>query len=509
MRTDKSIKNAIIAVIANIVTMIVGVVSQAIFVKGFGKEYLGVNSLFSNIIYMLSIVELGVGTAIIYNLYKPVAENDVEKIKSLLQFYKKAYKIIAVTILIISIILSLVLKNIVGDVQITENVYIVFALFVIDTVFSYLITYKRSILYATQNTYIVNIIHIGYIICMNVVASVIIILLGNYYIYLISKILFRILENVIVNLIAEKKYPYINEKDNIQELDKETLKEIIKKIKALFFHKIGEVMLLGTDSIIVSKFLGIVWVGLYSNYNMIVNAISGIFGQVFSAVTASVGNLLVEENTEKIYVVYKRMILLNFWLVSFCTVSIFCMIKPFIILWIGSDYLLSEMTVFVIVIVFYMQNMKKTLKVFKEAAGKFEKDKYIPIIESLVNILCSIFFVKHLGLIGVFIGTFLSTLVLYCYSFPKIVYKQIFKKDYKTYTIEYIGYFAIMLMAFAISYTMISVFKFDNNFIQLLVNFIVCLIVPNIIYFMIYHNTKEFEFYKLLVKRTIERRKND
>ena len=450
MRTNKSIKNAVVAVITNIITMLVGIIAQAIFIKILGQEYLGVNSLFSNIIYMLNIVELGLGTAIIYNLYKPVSQKDTEQIKSLLMFYRKAYRIIAFIILIIGICIIPFLKQIVGEIKIEESIYVIFGLFLLDSVFSYLLTYKRSILYATQNTYIVNIVHIFYIIVMNIVSSLILIFIGDYYIYLSSKILFRILENVIINIIAQNMYPYIRDKE-VVKLENIKVREIAEKIKALFFHKIGEVMLLGTDSIIISRFLGVIWVGLYSNYNMIVNAISGIFGQVFSAITASVGNLLVEENKEKIYKTYKKMILLNFWIASFCSISIFCLMKPFIIFWIGESYLLSTSVLFAIVLVFYMQSMKKTLKVFKEGAGKFEQDRYIPILESMINIVFSILFVKKIGLIGVFLGTFISTLVLYCYSFPKLVYKDIFNRSYKEYIIEYVTYANYYVICYGIN----------------------------------------------------------
>ena len=503
MRTDKSIKNAIVAVITNIVTMLAGMLSQFIFIKTLGKEYLGINSLFSNIIYMLSIVELGLGTAIIYNLYKPISENNEREIKSLLRFYKKAYHIIAIIILMIGMCIIPILNQIVGEINIEENIYIIFILFLLDSVFSYLLTYKRSILYATQNTYIINVIHIFYIICMNLVSILVLLFMGNYYIYLISKIIFRILENVVINVVANKRYPYIKEK-NVEKMEKMKIKGIVKKIKALFFHKIGEIMILGTDSIIISRFLGIVWVGLYSNYNMITNAISGIFGQIFSAITSSVGNLLVEENVEKIYSVYKNISLLNFWASSFCTISLFCIMSPFISLWIGEEYLLSTSVLFAIVIVFYMQTMKKTLKVFKEGAGQFEKDRYVPIIESLTNIIFSIVLVQYLGLIGVFIGTFISTLVLYVYSFPKLVYKEIFNRTYREYILEYVEYAIIMLITMFLTYLCTQIIRINNKWIQLLINIMICLTIPNIIYYIKYRKTKEFKFCKdLLINKFI------
>lgn len=504
MRTIKSIKNAIIAIITNVITMLVGLISQAIFIKILGQEYLGINSLFSNIIYMLSIVELGIGTAIIYNLYKPVSENDIEEINALLYFYKKAYRLIAFIVLSIGICIIPFLNQIVGNVNIGKNIYVIFILFLLDSVLSYLLTYKRSILYATQNAYIVNIIYIFYIVFMNLVASLVLILTKNYYIYLVVKIVFRILNNVVTNIVAQKKYPYIKIK-NIKKLPDTKIKEIVKKIKALFFHKIGEVMILGTDSIIISKFLGIIWVGLYSNYNMIINAISGLFGQVFSAVTASVGNLLVEENTEKIYRTYRKMILLNFWTSSFCSISIFCLMKPFITLWIGKEYLLPTSVLFMITMVFYMQTMKKTLKVFKEGAGKFEQDKYIPILESIINIVFSIIFVKYFGLIGVFIGTFISTLILYFYSYPKLVYKGIFNKSYKIYIKEYVIYAIIMIIVMSVTYICTEIITIDNQLIQLMINGIICICIPNIIYYLLYKNTEEFNFYKTIIINKIKK----
>ena len=241
---------------------------------------------------------------------------------------------------------------------------------------------------------------------------------------------------------------------------------------------------------------------------MIVNAISGVFGQVFSAITASVGNLLVEENSKKTYEVYKKMILLNFWLVSFCSISIFCMMEPFILIWIGQEYVLSKMVLFMIVIVFYMQNMKKTLKVFKEGAGKFEEDRYIPLLESLINIISSVLFVKYFGLVGVLIGTFLSTLVLYLYSFPKLVYKDIFNRRYSDYIIEYFNYIIIMLTTLLITYIIIKIVNVNNNWLQLFINGIICLCIPNVIFFILFHRREEYEYYKIMIKNKLREKKN-
>ena len=302
MKTDRkknSLKNIIGSMTSNIITIIIGLVAQALFIKILGSEYLGLNGLFSNIITMLGIVELGVGNAIIYNLYKPIAENNIEKIKSLMKFYKKSYIIIALVVAIIGIAIIPILPFFIEDVSIDINIIMVYLLFLADVVCSYLLSYKRSILYANQKNYIINIIHIIYTILLNTFQILILYLTKNYYYYLVTKVFMRIFENLVISKIADKEYAFIN--DSADNLDKETEKDIFTKVRALFFHKIGSFAVLGADNIIISKYLGLVTVGLYSNYYLIINAIQTVFGQIITSFTASIGNMLVTESKIKCY----------------------------------------------------------------------------------------------------------------------------------------------------------------------------------------------------------------
>ena len=273
MRTKNSIKNIIVALILNLMSIIIGLISQKVFISSLGTEYLGINGLFTNIISMLGIVELGLGSAIIYNLYKPVADNNKEQIKSLMHFYKISYRIIAIIVMFIGLLIIPFLELIVKDANISENLIIIYLLFLTDIVCSYLLTYKRSILYAYQKNYIINIVHIGYLLCMNLFQILILIYTKNYYLFLIIKIAARIVENVILTKIANKLYPILLEKD-VTLLDAKTKDDIFTKIKALLLHKIGGFVVLGSDNIIISAFLGIKTVGLYSNYSMIINAVT-------------------------------------------------------------------------------------------------------------------------------------------------------------------------------------------------------------------------------------------
>ena len=508
MRTENSIKNAIVSVILNLVSIIIGFVAQRIFIKILGTEYLGINGLFSNVLSMLSIVELGIGSAIIYNLYKPIAEKDEEKVKSLMQFYKVSYRYIALAITIIGILIIPFLKRIVGDVNIPENIILIYALFLIDIIASYLLTYKRSILYANQKTYIINIVHICYLIVMNAFQLIILSITHNYILYLIVKILFRILENIVITIIANKKYPYIKDK-NIKLLEKETKKNILTKVKGLVYHKIGGFIVLGSDNIIISYFLGVETVGLYSNYHLIIQAINNLFTQVFNSLTATIGNLLIENDKEKSYGVYKSMLFLNSWIFAFGCSGLSCIMEPFITVWIGTEFILPFEVLIVLVINFYIQGMRRTNNTFKEAAGIFYEDRFVPIMESVVNIIASVILVKIFGLLGVFLGTIISTFILFFYSYPKFVYMPLFNKNYRNYIKDFMTYLIVAFISTFLSYLAISYIHISNVYIQIIINLILVCIIPNFIHILFFYKTKEFKYCKSIIMNLLNKLKKN
>lgn len=506
MRSQNSIKNTVVSILMSIITILIGLVTQKIFIKILGTEYLGINGLFTNILSMLAIAELGIGSAIIYSLYKPIAQNDKEKIKSLIGFYKKSYRIIALIVAIIGICVVPFLEKIVGQTDIQESITFLYLLFLFDTVVSYLLTYKRSILYASQKTYIINIVHILYLVLMNILQIVILVLTKNYIAYLVIKIIFRIIENVVITIIANKMYPYIKGK-NVKEIDKQTKKSIILKVKGLIFHKIGSFVVLGSDNIIISTFLGVATVGLYSNYNTILQAVNNLFSQVFSSITASVGNLLVEKEKEKSYRIYKNMLFINSWMYNFSAIAILCLMEPFIKIWIGGQYLLSYGVLIILSINFYVQGMRKTSNTFKEAAGIFHEDRFVPIMESIINIVASIAFLKIWGLAGVFLGTVTSSLILFLYSYPVYVYKKLFNRTYWQFLKEHSKYLMISAICGIITVVITKNIKLNNNFIQLILNGIIVVIVPNLLQYLIFRKREEFEYTKSMVINMLQKGK--
>ena len=494
MRTKNSIKNVIAAMLSNIITIVIGLIAQAVFIKILGIEYLGLNGLFTNIISMLGIVELGLGNAIIFNLYKPLALNDTETIKSLMKFYKKSYILIASVVLIIGLVIIPFLPLLIEKVTVNINIVGIYLLFLIDIVCSYLLSYKRSIFYADQKNYYVSIIHIGYTILLNLSQLVILFFTKNYYLYLAIKIIIRLIENLIITTLANKKYPYLLEK-NIKNIDKKIEKDIFTKVKALFFHKIGGFIVLGTDNILISKYLGLAVVGLYSNYYMIINAIQTLFSQALVALTPSVGNLLVKENKNKTFEIFKKIRFMNFWIATFTSVCILNMMQQFITIWIGEKYLLSDVVLIVLVFNFFQKMMRNSYQTFKEAAGIYYEDRYVPLFESIINIVASIILVKIIGLPGIFLGTIISGFVLWFYSYPKYIYKKLFDRRIIDYLKETISYILLFVIIAFITFKISSLVIIDNTFIKLLINTLICMIIPNLIMLMIFFKSDNFKYY--------------
>lgn len=498
MRLKNSMRNMITSISSNIVTIIIGLLAQAIFIKIMGIEYLGLNGLFTNIISMLGIVELGIGSAIIYNLYKPIAINDVETIKSLMNFYKKSYNIIGIVVLTIGLIIIPFLPLIIEDVTVKINVPLIYILFLLDIVFSYFLSYKRSILYASQKNYLINLIHIGYTILLNIGQLLMLFYTKNYYLYLIVKIIVRIIENLIITYIVNKEYSYL--KEDAKKLYPTIEKDIIKKVKALFFHKIGGFVVLGTDNIIISKFLGLVSVGLYSNYYMIINAVQTLFSQALVALTPSVGNLLVKENKNKTFEVFKKIRFMNFWIATFTSVCILNMMQQFITIWIGEEYLLDDIVLIVLVFNLFQKLMRSTYQTFKEAAGIYYEDRFVPLLESLINIIVSIIGVKLIGLAGVFIGTIISGFVLWFYSYPKYVYKKLFDRSYKDYLKETLGYIILFIVISYLTYYINNIYLVNNIYFEFVKNILIAIIVPNILMLLVFIKNDNFKYYIQLIK---------
>ena len=484
----------------SIVTIVVGLMAQRVFINILGTEYLGVNGLFTGIVSMLALVELGIGSAIYYHLYRPIADKDTIKVKSLVDFYKKGYRVIACAVFLLGICIIPFLDRVVGDVTISESIRLIYLLFLADIVFSYLLTYKRAVLYVDQNNHIISYVHLFYLVVLNILQVGALLLTGSFYVYLIIKIVMRIVENIILTIITNKRYPYLKDKAAVA-LDRSIKSDIYKKMRGLSYHKVGQFVVVGTDNIVISVFLGIATVGLYSNYLLVISAISMLMSQAFTAITASVGNLLTRAESSKSHEVYSRLQFGNFWLACFATTSLLVIMNNFISIWIGERYLLPIGVLVALSISMYLTLTRSTINSFKEAAGIFHEDRFIPIVESIGNIVFSLTLLHFFGLAGVFLGTAVSTLILHLFSYPKYVYKPLFKLSYGQYFLEYLKYSAAAVFIVSTTFLISRTIPQNNNMFTLIINMVLCLVIPNVLLFAIFSRSNEFKYYyRLLTK---------
>ncbi len=504
MRTRNSVVNVFASVMLSVIVIIVGLLSQKIFIDTLGLEYLGINSLFTSIVSTLGIVELGLGSAIIYHLYKPFADRDTARIKTIMEFYKNGYRIIAVIVALIGLAIMPFISVIVGDVNILENVYYIYLLFLVDIVCTYLLAYKRSILYADEKNYIISIIHMGYLVIVNMLQITVLLTTKDFYLYLIIKVVMHIIENIVTTLFVNRRYAFLK-KGEIVPIDKSTKDDIFQKLRALFLHKIGEFAIFGTDSIIISIFLGVKTVGLVSNYFLIISAITGIVWQIFNSVTASVGNLLVTSSAKKSFDAYRRVRFVNFWIGSIFSIGLLVTMDQFVTTWLGKEFVLPFDVLVALSINLYLHLIRSAINSFKEAAGIFHQDRFVPIIELIVNLVFSLIFLHFFGLVGVFMGTICSNLLLHLYSYPKYVYTQLFKRSYKNYYLEFIEHLAIALSTGAITFALSRTISVPGALQQLMVDVLLSVAVPSIIFYLIYRKSDEFAYFKELTVKIVRK----
>lgn len=498
-RTRNSVRNLSYAIVGQAVGFVISFIARIFFIKILGREYLGLNGLFTNILTILSLAELGVGEAITFSLYKPLADNDIKKCTMLMQVYKKVYTVIGCAILVIGISLTpflpLIIKNM-PDIPYIELIYI---LFVINTAVSYFFSYKRNLIIADQKRYIATFYRYLAHAVFTFLEIVYLIIFKNYIGYLLIMIAATLADNIMVSRKADKMYKFLKTEKQIP-LDPESKDKIIKNTKAMMMHKVGGVVVNSTDNILLSMFVSLDSVGLYSNYFFITNAINSVTTHVFNSVTASVGNLFATSDNKKAYQVFRDVYFLDYFMYSFIAVSLLCLFNPFIELWIGKDYLFSFDIVCIIVINFYIAGMRKAVLTFREASGLFYKDRWKAVFEAIINLVTSIVLAIYLGTFGVFLGTFISSVTVCVWVEPLVLYKYGFKVKLIEYFKLYFMYAIITIGCCALTYYLCSFITYGRG-VSLFLKALLCLIIPNTVNIILFRNTEPYQYFKRLFKR--------
>lgn len=497
MRIKNSLKNISSGIIGQFVLLLTNFLSRTVFISILGSTYLGVSGLFGNILKLLSLAELGVGQAITFSLYKPLADNDTDKIYRIMNFYKKVYRFMFCFVLVVGLLLTPFLQYIIKDINKIQNIHIIYAMYVVNSATSYLFVYKNTLVVAAQKNYELNKIAYKFQFVIMFAQILVLILFKNYLLYLFTQISLTIALNIINAKKADKIFPFLKEKRSPALLLAEEKSQLTKNIRALMIYKVGTLALNSTDNILISMFVGITKVGLYSNYTLITTSVTSFLSTIFGNITASIGNLNATESKEKKISMFNNINFATFWLYTVCSVCIFCVTNPFIEAWIGAEYLLSMRELFIIVLNSYIAGMLFAPYDYRQTMGLFVYGKMRPIISAIINLISSIVLGKYFGLEGILWGTAIARLTTNVWFDPYIVFKKGLNTSPLPYFIDYLLKALCFFINGAFCYIITSLIPtFPFSFI---VNAIITFLLSNMFLFIIYRKSLEFKYFYNLI----------
>ena len=427
-RTDNVIKNTKITILCHIVFLVCSFVCRTVFTKKLGAEYLGISGLFSNILTILSFAELGLGSTLVYRLYKPFAEDDYNKINLYVKLYKKIYNVIIIIILIVGLAIIPFLKYLVEAPNVKESLILLYLLYLSQTVSSYLFVYKKTLLTANQKDYIVSIFNEVTNVLMNIIQCIILIFFKDFVLYLMIAIIFGIINNIACSIYVDRKYHFL--KNNVSgQLSKDEINKLKKDTKGLMMTKVASTAFSGTDNIFISSYIGIKYVGILSNYTLILTTVNVLMNKIFSSITASVGNLAVsDENANKTESVLFKMFFINTAMYSYICIGLALLIGEFVTMfWLNNDFYLSSIIIILTIFELYIRAIHYPLYTTRNAFGLFSQCRFIFVLSAILNIILDFILVKPLGIAGLIIATIICRGITYVTDIY-VIYKYGFKK---------------------------------------------------------------------------------
>lgn len=504
-RTKNTSRNIVWGIASKIVTLVLPFITRTVILYLLGANYLGIGTLFTSVLSFLSLTELGLSSAIVYTMYRPIVDHDTERISAILNYYRKLYRIIGMVILVIGTILVPVIPYLISsDVPDNTNVYILYYIYLINSVISYFFSgYRASLLSAHQREDISTKRTTAVEVLVQMLQIIVLFFTRNFYIYAMVPIIGTIFTNILNSVITQKMYPQIQPKGAI---DNKTRTEIRKKLSGLVGTRLNSIVIHSADTIIISAFLGLTLTAQYGNYYTIFNAVCGIIATLFTSMTASIGNKLVTDSVEENYVFFKKLSFLNSWIVCWCSVCFLCLYEPFMEIWVGEDLCLGIGFTCLMVVYFFIYQIQKTVLTFKDAAGIWYSDRFRPYVSMTVNLVSNILLVQSIGIYGIVLSTILAFII----SLPwanKVLFNNLFEKSPILNLFFVLKEFVITVLLCIVSYIICLICT--NGLLGLLERIVICCIVPNIIYVLMHYKTEEFKYWKRFVQGKIKKHTND
>lgn len=501
-RTKNTVRNIMTGSVNRIINIILPFFTRTAILYIMGTKYLGLSSLFSSILSFLSLAELGIGGAMVYSMYKPIAENDNDTICALLNLYKRFYRVIGGVVLALGLALLPFLRQLINDeIPSQINLHLLYLIYLFNSVLSYwLFAYKNALLQAFQRNDVNN--NIASVITPLSYAVMLgsLFLTKNYYAYVIWLPIFTVITNLIRSRYVDRHFPELKPRGQI---DPQLRRSISKKVKALIGTKLNTVVLNAADNLVMSAYLGLTAIAIYGNYYYIMSSIIGFLGIIYSAMTAGLGNSLQTESLEKNYADFEKLSFMNAWLVGWCTVCLVCLYQPFMKLWAGEELMFPMYVVLELGLYFFVYQIRKIPVVYKDAAGIWWEDRFRPYVCMVTNVVLNIALVQVIGISGIILSTVFSLLI----SIPwenYTIFKYVFHRSSREYYGKLLVYIGTMALGGGVCYWLCRFFP--EGIVPFLLRGVVCVIVPNVIFAALNFRRREFRDAMDMVLRILKRR---
>lgn len=504
-RTKNTARNAVATTLNRIVGLLIPFVLRTAIIKGLGEQYLGLSSLFSSVLQVLCLADLGFNSAIIYSMYRPVADGDTDRICALLKLYRQIYRTIGSGILIVGIALMPFLDKLIsGSYPAEVNIRVVYVIYLANTAFSYLFFAERkALLTAHQRSDIDNNINSVSQLFFDALKLIALLWLKNYYVYILFIPATTFVSGLFSAVYSYKKYPEYVAKGTV---DSKTQKGIIKKVSALSIQKIGNTVSTSLDNIVISSFLGLTAVAVYGNYFYIVSGLISFMGGCISSATASIGNSLITESVEKNYGTFKKINMLNQWAITWCIPCLACLYQHFMHMWVGENLMAGQTFVWLMIAYFYAAESRKVIQVFKDAAGMWWADKWKPLVGCIINLTLNILLVRAVGMEGVIFSTVFSYLFVEMPWETIVLFQRYFRgylADYVKDVLSYLLVICIATAAAAAGCSYISLAGISGFVVKGIVSFL----EANLVFLLVFHKRAEFRaLYTLVSSRLLRKR---
>lgn len=508
-RVKYATKNIAFGWIGNIMTLLLGALLRQVFIHRLGDTLLGVNDYYTSILTVLSLAELGIGTAFNYSLYAPVARNDYEKIKSYMLLYKKAYRTIACVIAVIGVAIAPFLKYLIKDPGSNSwrDLTIYYFIFLFNTVSTYFVAYKYSLVNAQQKNYIqTNVITITKTITVSL-QIIGLLVMPNFYLYLMTSAIVELLQKIFVSFYLDKLYPYLRDK-KVEKLSENEVGEIVSQTKALVLHKVGDMARLQTDTAIIGAFIDVTTVGFVGTYNYVISSVSNFVNIIFNSVLSGFGNLIATESKEKQYLMFRVYRFLACWVYGFSAIGFYLMLTPLIMLWVGEARILPDIVIGCIMLDYYFKGERIVLSNYKTAAGVFEQDKYLALIQGAVNLVISIVLVQKIGLVGIYIGTIISGFIANITK-PLIIYKVCFGRKAGIYFLDSLKYVSVNAVVLGVLMLIKQQLMTTVTIPMFLVMIVIITVVFNGVFLLVFGRCEEFKYVWSLFEGKLKKRSGE